>query len=192
MRLERKRTSVLLGDGVSLRELTREAERILDGLPALPDPFTPEAFAEVIAHRRGRPIIMRELDPFGPDLPCGLWVSLADRDIVCYASEADPFLQDHIKMHELAHILRGDERELDAATLKRMLPSLSPALIARLVEARRVLGRTGYGPNEEKGAEMLARVAAERAREAARSDHFLRSLADAPPPRPRRFPWGRR
>jgi hypothetical protein len=172
----------------SLSELARQAvltaNRAEAGLPCLPRPCTPEMFADALAKKRGRPVLWRPLQVSGPDLPCGLLLALDDRDLIYYPSEADPLLQDAVKWHEIAHLVRGDEGGVDAATLKRMFPRMSPDLVDRMLRRYAALGRSGgYSDAQEQATEMCGRVLAERFSGTVRSDCFLRTLADAPPAR---------
>lgn len=118
---------------------------------SLPDPFDIADFVQSLAGRRGRPI---ELVPVAgrPNLPCGLLLTTADADYILYAADTTPLHQQHILLHEAAHLLCGHQdgsATLDAAA-RTLMPGLSPALVER------VLGRTIYTEPQEREAEIVA------------------------------------
>lgn len=127
----------------------RACRRLVDR-QHLPDPFDAAVFVREVAARRGRPV---ELIPVyaRPDLPCGLLLTTEASDYVLFAADTTPFHQQHILLHEAAHLLCGHR---DAATLRsaaqNLLPTLNPALV------QRVLGRTVYSEPEEAEAELVA------------------------------------
>jgi hypothetical protein len=125
---------------------------------SLPDPFDIADFVRTLAARRGRPI---ELVPVTgrPNLPCGLLLTTAGADYILYAADTTPLHQQHILLHEAAHLLCGHDRTGYAASAaaRALMPALRPALI------RRVLGRTGYSEPQEREAELLASLIQHRA-----------------------------
>ncbi|MER7759758.1 hypothetical protein [Streptomyces sp. NPDC097619] len=94
----------------------------------LPQPFELGAFCDLIAERRGRPLVLLPLEgPGSEDLPCGVWLGLDSADLVFYDATAPEILRVHIVLHEIAHMLLGHvapeldlpehatQRELDTA-----------------------------------------------------------------------------
>jgi hypothetical protein len=142
---------------------------------ALPRPFTVDAFCDALARERGRPVQLVPM-PSGMGTPCGLWLSTAEVDYVFHQVATSPLHQEHIILHELAHMIfdhaavRGPTDELR----KRLLPALDPEMVAA------VLTRTSYTSEQEQEAETLADLIGGRARRRqaqAGSDHtFARAL----------------
>ncbi|MFE0458516.1 ParH-like protein [Kitasatospora sp. NPDC058965] len=128
----------------------------------LPVPFDAARFIAALAEQRGRPI---DLVPVTgrPHLPCGLLVTTDTADCIVYAADTTALHQQHILLHEAAHLICGHhESAPTAATAARtLLPNLSPALVAR------VLGRTVYSEPQEQEAELLASMILHRAQQAA-------------------------
>jgi hypothetical protein len=129
----------------------------------LPEPFDAEAFVASLAARRGRPI---ELMPVSAPRrgPCGLLMSTERADYILFPTNTTALHRRHILLHEVGHLLCGhvgsdagaDGIAIDAAAGRELMPSLSPELI------RRVLGRTTYSEVEEREAELLASLIAQR------------------------------
>ncbi|GAA1402888.1 ImmA/IrrE family metallo-endopeptidase [Kitasatospora putterlickiae] len=133
------------------RGLRRRCEGILADLD-LPVPFTVEGFRDSLERRRGRPIVMEPLPPFGPDAPCGLWIALPSVDVVLYEQRTTPAHQDLIKLHELGHVVCGHTGAVELQHLTGLMPDLTPELIATAMG----VGRTSYTTREEQEAEMIA------------------------------------
>lgn len=136
----------------SRRKLWQRCRRLVAAL-SLPDPFDIADFVDSLAACRGRPI---ELVPVTgrPNLPCGLLLTTADADYILYAADTSPLHQQHILLHEAAHLLCGHQDDSAGATLdaaaRTLMPGLSPALVER------VLGRTIYTEPQEREAEIVA------------------------------------
>ncbi|MFC5825880.1 hypothetical protein [Nonomuraea insulae] len=82
-----------------------------------------------------------------------------DCDTIWYQEHTTPLHQEHIILHELAHLLRGHtespvERE---ELLRRLFPSLDTDMV------RRVLGRVSYHNQQELEAEYIASLILRRA-----------------------------
>lgn len=134
----------------SQRGLWQRCRRLVAAL-SLPDPFDIADFVRTLAAHRGRPI---ELVPVTgrPNLPCGLLLTTAAADYILYAADTTPLHQQHILLHEAAHLLCGHQDDgagLDSAA-RTLMPGLSPALVER------VLGRTIYTEPQEQEAEIVA------------------------------------
>lgn len=143
------------------RALWKRAREVADGV-TLPEPFDAETFIASLAATRGRPIeLMPVSAPEGT--PCGLLMSTERADYILYPTTTTALHRQHILLHEVGHLLCGhtgpdggaDGVALDAAG-RQLMPSLSPELV------RRVLGRTTYTEVEEREAELVASLLAQR------------------------------
>ncbi|MFJ5552384.1 regulator component [Streptomyces sp. NPDC093225] len=140
------------------RGLRRRCEAVLAGIE-LPDPFTVDAFRDVLARHRGRPIVMEPLPDLGSTVPCGAWIALPSVDVVFYEPRTSPAHQDLIKLHELGHVLCGHSRNVDLTRLARAFTDLTPELVARTFGA----ARSNFDTVEEQEAEMIAVLLADLA-----------------------------
>ncbi|MFF7981768.1 hypothetical protein ACFZDK_22000 [Streptomyces sp. NPDC007901] len=86
----------------------------MDGLD-LPTPFDTARFVDMRARTRGRPI---ELVPVSarPHLPCGLLVTTDRTDRILCPADTTPLHQQHIQLHEVAHLLCGHHETSPAAS----------------------------------------------------------------------------
>ena len=141
---------------VSRLALRRRCRARLRDLP-LPVPFDVHELCDRLAARRGRPI--RLLPVAGLTGVCGLWIATDTTDLICYERDTTRPHQEHIVLHELAHVLCDHypvslPGEHDTTAL---FPDLDPAMV------RAVLGRAGYSSAEEREAETLASLIRQRA-----------------------------
>lgn len=152
------------------RDQWRRCRRIVDGLD-LPDPFDAAAFIATLAHTRGRPI---ELLPAAllPHTPCGLLVTTDRADYIVYAADTTPLHQQHILLHEAAHLICGHDKATPAVSPAAQI--LLPHLPASLIE--RVLGRTAYTEPQEQEAELVASLILTH------TTHRTTTTAAPPPP----------
>jgi hypothetical protein len=153
----------------SHRELWKKYRRAM-GDAVLPTPFDAVALVARLAEQRGRPI---ELIPVAarPDVPCGLLMVTDRADCILYATDTTALHQQHILLHEAAHLVCGHDRSTTMAPpagTEALLPHLPDSLV------HRVLGRTVYSQPQEQEAELLASLIRSRA---ARDDRAP-SLAD--------------
>jgi hypothetical protein len=139
------------------KQLWRRCRELADSVP-LPAPFRPDTFADAVAAHRGRRIELMPV-PATVGAPCGLLMTTDRADYILYPVNTTELHQQHILMHEVAHLLCGHTgtAEIDAAATRALMPNLSPELV------RRVLGRTVYTETEEREAELLASLIAQRA-----------------------------
>jgi hypothetical protein len=144
------------------RALWKRAREVADAV-TLPEPFDAEAFVASLAAGRGRPIeLMPVSAPEGT--PCGLLMSTERADYILYPTTTTALHRRHILLHEVGHLLCGhtgpdggaDGVAIDAAAGRQLMPNLSPELV------RRVLGRTTYTEVEEREAELVASLLAQR------------------------------
>lgn len=156
----------------------------MDALP-IPLPFNMDLLLRRLSDRRGKTIQLfaASLDP---NAPCGILVSTATIDIVCYAADTSPLHRQHIILHEIGHLEFGHEGHRIALTddpppgpdgppgsahrevprgLERLMPHLDPSGI------RRLLHRSNYHTPDEAEAELFATLAGDR----------INRLLEAPP-----------
>jgi hypothetical protein len=91
-------------------------------------------------------------------MPCGVWVALPDEDVIFIDPATSPLHQQQIGLHEVAHILwdHGQWSTLPEEYVRRLLPNVGPEMVALL------LGRTTYGDEQEREAELTATLLGER------------------------------
>jgi hypothetical protein len=144
---------------------TRRLRRILRDLP-MPEPFDARTLCARVAEQRGRP--MRLVPMSGLTGVCGLWVATDTTDLLFYESDTTAPHQEHIILHELAHVLC--DHYPSGLDTQGLLPSLDPAMV------RRVLGRAGYSTKEEREAELLASMIRQHATGGTLGDRLRTSL----------------
>ncbi|MEU5102390.1 MULTISPECIES: ParH-like protein [unclassified Streptomyces] len=158
--------------GLSSKDLWQRCRRLVDDLD-LPTPFDTAAFIGMLAQARGRPI---ELVPVAarPHLPCGLLVTTDRADRILFPADTTPLHQQHIQLHEVAHLLCGHHETSPAVSsaVEVLLPHLPPSLV------QRVLGRTVYSEPQEEEAELVASLILSRAAQLDRAGHAKASSAD--------------
>ena len=123
----------------------------------IPAPFDLAEFISGLERQRRRPI---RLCPFAsaPGVPCGMWIGTATEDYLYYEEGTTPYHQDHIGLHEAAHMMLGHRGGQDV--WHRLASLLAPDVDPQLVQL--VLGRSVYGSAEEREAETLASLIHER------------------------------
>jgi hypothetical protein len=139
------------------KQLWRRCRELADSVP-MPVPFSPDTFVDAVATHRDRRIELMPV-PATVGAPCGLLMTTDRADYILYPVNTTELHQQHILMHEVAHLLCGHTgtAEIDAAATRALMPNLSPELV------QRVLGRTVYAEAEEHEAELLASLIAQRA-----------------------------
>ncbi len=140
---------------MNLRALRRRCEERLRDLE-LPVPFDVRAFCDRVAARRGRPVYLRPIVTHSG--PWGFWAAGTVADYLFYESVTSPLHQEHIILHELAHLICGHRPTplTRPELLAGIFPSLSPETV------QQILGRVAYTTAEEQEAEVLASVLLER------------------------------
>jgi len=117
----------------------------------IPAPFDLDRFMNSLEQQRRRPI---RLCPFTsqPGVPCGMWISTKDADYLYYDAGTTPYHQDHIALHEAAHMLLGHRggTQVWERLASMLIPDIDPGLV------QLILGRTVYSSEEEQDAETLA------------------------------------
>ncbi|WP_042426621.1 hypothetical protein [Streptacidiphilus anmyonensis] len=132
------------------RELMERCRRTVDAL-ALPSPFDVVDFVATLERRRGRPIRLLPMAA-RPNVPCGLLASTDDADYISYSADTTALHQQHILLHEVAHLICGHHQSSATreSTAQLLFPNLPPALV------HRVLGRSAYSEPQEREAELIA------------------------------------
>lgn len=130
--------------------LRRRCRRLAESL-SLPEPFDITLFLERLGKSRGRPIDLVPI-PVRPTGPCGLLATTDAADYILYTTDTTAVHQQHILLHEIAHLLCGHHGAPASRTpgVAALVPHLPAALI------QRVLGRTVYTEPQEQEAELLA------------------------------------
>ena len=116
-------------------------------------PLDVRRLADSIARSRGKPIhLMPSAVPNGA---AGMWLSARDSDIILYERDTSPLHQEHIQLHELAHIVLG---HVPVAETTLLFPDIDESVVAR------VLRRTTFTTDEERETELLATLILARTR----------------------------
>ena len=116
----------------------------------MPVPVELGQFVAGLDRQRRRPILLRPFSS-GPEGPCGA----VDRHRRCRLylprGRTTPFHATHIALHEIAHMLPGDQH---TAVREQLISLLAPDVDQALI--RLILGRSAYSTTEEREAETLA------------------------------------
>ncbi|MER6912018.1 hypothetical protein ABT354_10125 [Streptomyces sp. NPDC000594] len=125
-----------------------------------------EVFAALCAHlaeRRGRPVVLRMVD-FPPQTASGLYLDLADRDVICVQAGTPPVHQLIIFGHEVWHMVAGhggrhEGHQAEAARLAAEdATAPEPPAAARPGErapVQHLAARTDFRETEENEAETF-------------------------------------
>ncbi|MFD6322940.1 toxin-antitoxin system, toxin component [Streptomyces sp. NPDC058442] len=144
--------------------MRRLRDDLVEALEGLARPSTPvELFDTLCARltsRRGRPVEYR-LVTFPPGTASGLYLDMADRDLICVQENTSPWHQVVIFGHEAWHMVAGHagRHEPGPAVAARLL-----ADEADLAAALQVAARTDFDRNEESDAELFGLTLAGRLR----------------------------
>ncbi|SDY91081.1 protein of unknown function [Amycolatopsis xylanica] len=134
------------------RRLKKHCRSIVRGV-GLPQPFSVARLCHKLSAQRGRPLYLLPF-PVLPTAggPCGLWIATAESDYIFYEENTTKLHQEHIIVHEIAHMLCEHESPglTEPSSFRAILPDLDPALV------RRLLARTSYTNRQEEEAEMVA------------------------------------
>lgn len=143
---------------MNLRALRRRCEERLREIE-LPVPFDAHAFCEALAIRRGRPIHLLPIPSDGePGGLTGACLTIAEKDFIFYESRTSEWHQDHIILHEVAHLLLGHNSDIgsDEESLRQLFPDFRPEVV------RQILQRQSYTREDEREAELLATLILDR------------------------------
>ncbi|MDX6352865.1 MAG: hypothetical protein QOF84_7655 [Streptomyces sp.] len=142
---------------MTLSELRATCEQRLAQLE-LPHRFSTDELCDAVAALRGKPIVLRPLDTLGAiDAPCGIRIETDEADLVFYERGTSRLHQEHIKEHEIAHILCDHPGALSLGGDIADAVGLNPTLVMRMS------GRTSYATADEREAELMATLIRQRA-----------------------------
>ncbi|MCE7003815.1 hypothetical protein LWC34_13395 [Kibdelosporangium philippinense] len=85
------------------KQARAEAVELAARLPQLRRPWRIEDLCTALAAKRGRPLLLHELDLAA--LPFGLWYFDGDRDHIISRAGVTGYHRDHIILHEICHML---------------------------------------------------------------------------------------
>ncbi|MFG2042252.1 ImmA/IrrE family metallo-endopeptidase [Dactylosporangium sp. NPDC048998] len=144
------------GATVTLQRLRRELERKVDAM-ALPRPLTIERLRESLQARRSRPLQVLPM-PLPAGGPCGLWVSTAAADYIVVESDTSAAHQQHILLHEIAHVLleHASTQVLTDDATALLMPHLDATTVEKL------MARTWFDEAAEREAEVTADILSKR------------------------------
>lgn len=150
-----------MGIGKEMRRLCGELVAELD----LPAPAAPDelytALCGAMSRRRGRPVHVRT-SAFPPGTASGLWLDMADQDLVVIEERTAPEHQLVILGHELWHMQAGHGgHHVDGATVAARLIGDTTDLAATV---RAVAARTRFDLEEEQDAERFGLLLASKCR----------------------------
>ncbi|MFF7971374.1 toxin-antitoxin system, toxin component [Streptomyces sp. NPDC007905] len=151
------------------RDMRRLCAELVGGL-TLPAPAPPHelyrALCEAMSRRRGRPVHFRTA-AFPPGTASGLWLDMADRDLVVVEERTAPDHQLVILGHELWH-MQADHcgHHVDGAGVGVATRLLSDDTDQAALEAtvHRVAARTRFDQAEERDAEAFGLLLASKCR----------------------------
>ena len=134
-------------------EIRRRCEALLADLD-VPEPFDLDVLMDRLARSRDRPLTVVPYPMRIPGGPSGMWVALAEADVIFVDSATSGTQHANIVAHELGHIVAGHgvnpSTLLDDATVASLLPLPASA------GPRAVLHRTSYSAPQEQEAELFA------------------------------------
>ncbi|MFF3377507.1 toxin-antitoxin system, toxin component [Streptomyces sp. NPDC002680] len=131
----------------------------------LPVPAEPAdlyaALCDAMSRRRGRPVLFRAA-PFPPGTASGLWLDMADQDLIVVEERTAPDHQLVILGHELWHMQSGHcGHHVDGAAVAARLLSDTADLQATV---RKVAARTRFDLADEQDAESFGLLLASKCR----------------------------
>jgi hypothetical protein len=152
---------ITMGIGREMRRLCGELVAELS-LPAPAEPAALHAaLCDGMSRRRGRPVQFRTA-PFPPGTASGLWLDMADQDLVVVEERTAPDHQLVILGHELWHMNAGHQgHHVDGAAVAARLLSDTADLQATV---RTVAARTHFDATDEKEAESFGLLLASKCR----------------------------
>ncbi len=142
---------------MNLRALRKRCEARVREM-VLPVPFDAYAFCRMLASQRGRPILLRPMEMGRGRKACGLWLATDAADFILYVRATTYLHQQHIILHEAAHIL-CDHQPAQGVAAGRST-ALFPELDMERLQV--VMQRSAYLADEEQEAEMIATLLLKR------------------------------
>lgn len=129
---------------MDMKCVQKRCEARLRDLP-IPIPFDVHVFAEQVAARRGRPIVLHPMLLLGS--PFGACVPRPAADYVVYEQDTTPLHRQHIIVHELCHLICG-HLAVGAGDSIAFRSAASP-------DEPQALPRATYDDDDEQEVEML-------------------------------------
>ncbi|GGZ38826.1 toxin-antitoxin system, toxin component [Streptomyces poonensis] len=119
------------------------------------------ALCDAMSRRRGRPVRHRTA-PFPPGTASGLWLDMADQDLIVIEERTAPDHQLVILGHELWHMQAGHHgHDLEGAVVAARLANDEADLRATVLK---VAARTRFDLSEEQDAESFGLLLASKCR----------------------------
>lgn len=151
--------------------IAREMRRLCGGLVTeltLPAPARPHdlytALCEAMSRRRGRPVVFRTAG-FPPGTASGLWLDMADRDLIVVEERTAPGHQLVILGHELWHMQADHSgHHVDGVGVAARLLDDAPDQAALEATVHKVAARTRFDLAEEREAETFGLLLASKCR----------------------------
>ncbi|MGW0770171.1 toxin-antitoxin system, toxin component [Streptomyces sp. NPDC002676] len=157
-----------MGIGRDMRRLCGELVGGLDLHAPAPPQELYHALCEAMSHRRGRPVLFRTA-VFPPETASGMWLDMADRDLVVVEERTAPDHQLVILGHELWHLHAGHHGhhvdDTDAGVATRLLgDDTDPAALRAAVRGVAARTRPQHDEAEERQAETFGLLLASKCR----------------------------
>jgi Zn-dependent peptidase ImmA (M78 family) len=131
----------------------RKVHRIIREL-GLPRSVELRELTEIIAARRGRPIVLTAM-PLSAAGPSGLWLATASTDYVWFEQDTSTLHQHHIVLHELGHLACGHG---GPESVQNLLVELAPQLSATTLAIMLARHHGTYQDVQETEAELFAHM----------------------------------
>jgi hypothetical protein len=163
--------------GTTLSELRRAVENVLDELSWSP-PYELDTLLEQISRRCGKRIALLPA-ALPHDGAGGLVIERAHDLVIVFDQSLPPLQQEHVIMHEAAHVLFGHRGTSVNDLTHEELDELDPDVVRG---AQRFVRRDGYSAIEERVAEIAAALMwsrADRARRSVRPPLRPKTVAEA-------------
>jgi hypothetical protein len=134
--------------------------RELDRNKLIPEPWDLVTFLRDVARWRSRPIKVygRDGDYWATgaqgDYLSGLYVAMANTDVILYRTDGGWLTSQHIVAHEVGHLLAGHAHAADTSTHPATHPSTEPVTQEDVL--RRSCARSRFDDPEERVAEAFA------------------------------------
>lgn len=137
------------------RALRKRCEARARDLP-IPVPFDEVAFCAMLAEQRGRPIRLAAMPLQG--VLTGLVIHGEAEDWIVYERHTTPLHQRLIVVHEGCHLILGHQ----ASPLLQSIPAPAQLSVLGLAADAPALARVAYASEDEREAEVLARLILQR------------------------------
>lgn len=142
--------------GPKLRTRCQRRVEELVARTGVPVPWCMDSWLDRLEFDRGRPIDLCAIKWTQGDA-FGAWRAQHDHDVIAYPANTSGPHQDHIILHEVAHMVCGHRGKciLSNEDAQRLAPDLHPAAFAHLLDR-------ATGADDEQEAELLASLLYQR------------------------------